>query len=443
LSVLGEAIRTRAAGDVIKMAVKSGRGPGKSAVIAWLILFFMSTRPNFSGVVTANTGDQLDGKTWRELALWHARALNKHWFEWTSGKFVHVEQPDTWKVVAQKWSEHRPDAFGGLHNGGRGQCTIIDEGSGVPESIFAVAEATNTDPDSFVFAFGNPIHKASYFYQIFTRFRHRWLTMTVDTRRAKAANQKQIQDMIDDWGLSSDHVKVHVLGEFPEVDSNTLIPLALMEEARRRPVAKATIEAVRPIWGLDPARFGDDRTALAKRRGRVLMEPVTAWRGLDTMQTAGRVLALYEDTPRDELPSAIVVDTIGIGSGVADRMRELGLPVTMLNVSERPSVDGKYHRLRDELFWKARMWFEGRDVHIDDDALTAELADILYGYTSNGLIKLESKDETKDRLGRSPDLADAFVATFAVSPVSIAREADRYERARRRMQMTGNARWAA
>jgi len=54
LAVLGEAIRTRAPGDVIKMAVKSGRGPGKSAVIAWLVLFFMSTRPNFSGVVTAS-----------------------------------------------------------------------------------------------------------------------------------------------------------------------------------------------------------------------------------------------------------------------------------------------------------------------------------------------------------------------------------------------------
>jgi len=443
LSVLGEAIKTRSGGNVIKMAVKSGRGPGKSAVIAWLVLFFMSTRPNFSGVVTANTGDQLDGKTWRELALWHGRALNKHWFEWTATKFVHVEQPDTWKVVAQKWSEHKPDAFGGLHNGGRGQCTIIDEGSGVPESIFSVAEATNTDPDSFVFTFGNPIHKASYFYQIFTRFRHRWLTTTVDTRRAKAANQKQIQDMIDDWGLASDHVKVNVLGEFPEVDSNTLIPLALMEEAAKRSVPAETVKAVKPIWGLDPARFGDDRTALAKRRGRVLMEPVIAWRGLDTMQTAGRVLAMYEDTPRDELPSHIVVDTIGIGSGVADRMRELGLPVTMLNVSERPSIDGKYAKLRDELFWKARQWFEGRDVHINDDALTSELADILYGYNSNGLIKLESKDETKDRLGRSPDLADAFVATFAVTPMSIAREQDRYERARRRMETGRATSWAA
>lgn len=223
LTTLRDAIRARVPGDVIKMAVKSGRGPGKSAVIAWLTLWLMSTRPNFSGVVTANTGDQLDGKTWREVALWHNRAINKHWFEWTATKIVHREAPETWKIVAQKWSEHKPDAFGGLHNGGRGQCTILDEGSGIPESIFTVAEATNTDPDSFIFTFGNPIKKASYFYQIFSRFRHRWLTMTVDTRKAKAANQKQINDMIEDWGLASDHVRVNVLGEFPEVDADSTL----------------------------------------------------------------------------------------------------------------------------------------------------------------------------------------------------------------------------
>jgi len=89
------------------------------------------------------------------------------------------------------------------------------------------------------------------------------------------------------------------------------------------------------------------------------------------------------------------------------------------------------------------MWFEARDCQINDDALTSELADILYGYNSNGLIKLESKDETKERLGRSPDLADAFVSTFAVTPISIAREQDRYERARRRMQSAGATSWAA
>ncbi|SCW56853.1 hypothetical protein SAMN02927924_01423 [Sphingobium faniae] len=443
LTELRDAIRKREEGDVIKMAVKSGRGPGKSAVIAWLVLWLMSTRPNFSGVVTANTGDQLDTKTWREVALWWNRAINRHWFEWTATKIVHVEQPETWKVVAQKWSEHKPDAFGGLHNGGRGQCTIMDEGSGIPESIFSVAEATNTDPDSFLFTFGNPMKKASYFYQIFTRFRHRWLTMTVDTRRAKAANQKQIADMIEDWGLSSDHVRVNVLGEFPETDADTLIPLHLMESAARREVDKAAINAVRPIWGLDPARFGDDRTALAKRRGRALLEPVQSWRNLDTMQTAGRVKALYDETPPAEQPSHIVVDTIGIGSGVADRMREMGLPVFMLNVSERPSVDGKFAKLRDELWWKARQWFEGLDVQMTDAALMGEMADILYGYTSNGQIKIEGKKDTKERLGRSPDLADAFIGTFAVHPVQVEQTFDRYERARRRAMSSGASAWAA
>jgi hypothetical protein len=443
LTVLRDAIRARAEGDVIKMAVKSGRGPGKSAVISWLVLWLMSTRPDFSGVVTANTGDQLDTKTWREVALWWNRLINKHWFEWTATKIVHVERPETWKVVAQKWSEHKPDAFGGLHNGGRGQCTIMDEGSGIPESIFTVAEATNTDPDSFLFTFGNPMKKASYFYQIFTRFRHRWLTMTVDTRRAKAANQKQIQDMIEDWGLASDHVRVNVLGEFPETDADTLIPLHLMESAAKREVDKAAVTAVKPIWGLDPARFGDDRTALAKRQGRKLTEPVLSWRNLDTMQTAGKVKALYDDTPPAEQPSHIVVDTIGIGSGVADRLREMGLPVFMLNVSERPSVDGKFAKLRAELWWKARQWFEGLDVSMQDSAVMGEMADILYGYNSNGQIKVEGKQDTKERLGRSPDLADAFVATFAVHPVQVSQSFDRYERARRRAMSGGSSAWAA
>ncbi|RYE67349.1 MAG: terminase [Oxalobacteraceae bacterium] len=442
LRTLGDAIKARASGDVIKMAVKSGRGPGKSAVIAWLVLWLMSTRPNFSGVVTANTGDQLDTKTWREVALWLSRAINKHWFDWSATKLVHKEAPETWKIVAQKWSEHKPDAFGGLHNNGRGQCTIMDEGSGIPESIFAVAEATNTDPDSFVFTFGNPTRRASYFFQIFSRFRHRWLTMTVDTRRAKAANQKQIADMIEDWGLDSDHVRVNVLGEFPQTDSDTLIPLTLLEGAAKREVAPDSLRMVKPIWSVDVARFGDDRTAVCKRRGRALMEPVTSWRGLDTMQTAGRVKAMYDECADDERPSHIVVDVIGIGSGVVDRLREMQMPVFALNVSESPAVDGKFAKRRDELWWSARKWFEGLDVSMQDQALAAELSDVLYGYTSAGLIKVEGKQETKDRLGRSPDLADAFIGSFAVTPVAVQRETDRYERARQRAMQGGGGAWA-
>lgn len=447
LTELGAAVKSREPGDVVRMAVKTGRGPGKTAVIAWLILWLMSTRPNFAGLVTANTGDQLDSKTFRELALWHRRAIHKDWFVWTATRFYHVEAKETWGIDAIKWGANRPDAFGGLHNNGRGQCAILDEGSGIANEIYDVVDATMTDPDSFVFVFANPIRKTGRFYEIFTRFRHRWRTMTVDTRRAKAANPKQIQDMIDDWGLDSDHVRVNVLGEFPNVDSDTLIPMHLLDAAAKREILDDAVKAVKPVWGLDPARFGDDRTALAKRRGRKLLEPVKAWRGLDTMQTVGRIAAMLEDVPADELPGHIVVDVIGIGAGVVDRLRELELPgrpqIVALNVSESPSVAGKHAKLRDEIAWKARQWFEGLDVSMQDPALAAEAADLLYGYTSNGMLKIESKDDTKKRLGRSPDLWDAFVGTFAVAPMQVERPVDRYERARWRASNSGSSAWAS
>lgn len=441
LADLGDAIKTRQRGDVVKIAVKAGRGPGKTAVIAWLILWAMSTRPDFSGVVTANTGAQLDGKTWREVALWKNRAINGHWFTWTATKLFANASPETWKVTAEKWSKENPDAFGGLHNGGRGQFAIVDEGSGVPNQIYDVIDATMTDPDSFVFVFGNPMRRSGRFFEIFNALSHRWRRHTVDTRKAKAANQKQIADAIDDWGMDSDYVRVNVLGEFPRSDVDALISSELLAEAKKR---KADGYAdVRPIWGLDVARFGNDRTALAIRRGQKLVEPVAAWRNLDTMQTAGRIVRLWEDTPMDDRPSRIMVDVIGIGAGVVDRLREQGLPVRGINVSESPAIDGKYHKLRDELWWKARQWFEKRACECDDDALAAELAAVNYSFTSSGLIRIEPKDDTKDRLGASPDLADAFVLTFAEPDQVIDRASgDRYRRARSRVSGGASA-WAA
>ncbi len=438
LTNLRDACRSRQPGDVIRMAVKSGRGPGKTAVEAWLVLWLMSTRPNFAGFVTANTGDQLDDKTWRELALWHKRAINAHWFTWTATRFYQKDAKETWGVDAVKWSENRPDAFGGLHNAGRGQCAILDEGSGIADSIYEVVDATMTDPDSFVFVFANPIHKRGRFYEIFTRFAHRWVTMTVDTRRAKAANQKKIAEDIEDWGEDSDYIRINVKGEFPRQDSDTLIPLPLIEAARDRSIAAQ--DRWRPVWGLDVARFGDDRTALCIRRHK-RVERIEAWRGLDTMQTAGRIKHLWDETAADDRPGEIVVDVIGVGGGVVDRLREMDLPVRGLNVAESPAVKSKFHKLRDEMYWKGREWFEGRDVLCAEAEIGAELGDVLYGFTSAGQIKVESKQDIKDRLGRSPDVGEAFLLSLMTdSEVIRVGEDDRYRRARSRVLESA---WAA
>src|SRR5690606_34858204 len=140
------------------------------------------------------------------------------------------------------------------------------------------------------------------------------------------------------------------------------------------------------VWGLDVARFGDDTTALAKRRGNTLLEPIREWRKFDLMQTAGVIAKEYAETPYDKRPASINVDVIGLGAGVVDRLRELGLPVRGINVGEAPaSAPERFMRLRDELWWKLREWFESRAVTMPpDNALKAELVSPKYKLESSG-----------------------------------------------------------
>ena len=162
-----------------------------------------------------------------------------------------------------------------------------------------------------------------------------------------------------------------------------------------------------------PICFGDDSTALAKRQGNVQLEPTIEWFGLDTMQTVGRIKQAYESARLK--PVSINVDVIGIGAGVVDRLRELGLPVFGVNVAESASDDGKYNRLRDELWFRGRDWLAARDcaMHPDDNALVGELTTPRYSILSNGKIKAEGKDELKKRGVASPNRADAWLLTFA------------------------------
>ncbi|KWT94673.1 hypothetical protein [Variovorax sp. WDL1] len=195
-----------------------------------------------------------------------------------------------------------------------------------------------------------------------------------------------------------------------------MISLELCEAAKIREVA--VIASAPVIWGVDVARFGDDSSALAKRKGNHQLAPVEEWWGKDTMQTAGLIKAEWDKTPESERPVSINVDVIGIGAGVVDRLKELGLPVNGVNVAEAEAVNAKadrqFNRLRDELWWKGREWLEAKDCHLADDEETiAELTVPTYSVLSNGLIKVEGKPELKARGVKSPNRADAWLLTFA------------------------------
>jgi phage terminase large subunit len=236
--------------------------------------------------------------------------------------------------------------------------------------------------------------------------------MTVSCTDATTVSEQFLESMASKYGEDSNIYRVRVLGEFPTQSDDVLLPLNLVEDAVKRDVEASPNTPV--VWGIDVARMGSDRSAIAKRQGNVLFEKIKTYQNKDLMELAGIVLSEYDATPYQLRPRAMYIDAIGLGAGLADRLRELELPAVAISVSETASLKDRFNRLRDELFWNAREWFEARDCKIpDDQTLVQELTSVRYKYLSNGKLKIESKDEMRRRGQRSPDVADAFVLSFA------------------------------
>jgi phage terminase large subunit len=312
--------------------------------------------------------------------------------------------------VARTSRRENPESLAGFHS--PHMLFVVEEASGVPNVIFETASGALSTPGAKIIMAGNPTRSDGYFYDAFHSDRDKWHCITVSCEEGDYVDPKFIDEMAAKYGAESNVFRVRVLGEFPTQSDDVLLPLHLVEEAVTRDVEAGPTTPV--VWGLDVARFGGDRSALAKRQGNVLVEPIKTWQNKDLMELAGIVLSEYDAVPYSKRPIAIYIDAIGLGAGLADRLRELDMPAVAVSVSETASLKDRFNRLRDELFWSAREWFEARDCKIpSDDTLIAELTGIRYKYLSTGKLKVESKDEMKRRGQRSPDVADAFVLSFA------------------------------
>ena len=274
-------------GQAIQLAVASGHGIGKTALVSWIIHWFISTRQNPQIVVTANTQNQLDNKTWRELARWWKISIHKSWFEWTATKFYLRSSPETWFAAAIAWSDKNSEAFAGTHE--EHVLILFDEASGIADVIWEVAEGAMTTPGAMWIAFGNPTKNTGRFRQCFGKFKHRWVTRQVDSRTAKMADRTKLDEWVADYGEDSDFVRVRVRGVFPRAGSNQFISSEDVEICRHY-VAEG-YESQPMLLGVDVARFGDDRTIIRPRQGRKVFEAMK-YRGLDTMEVADRVIEI-------------------------------------------------------------------------------------------------------------------------------------------------------
>ena len=395
-----------------RISVRSGHGVGKSTAASWAILWYLFLRFPVKIVLTAPTSSQLYDALFAELKRW-VKALPetlRDQLEVKQDRIEVKEAPNEAFISARTSRAEQPEALQGVHS--ENVMLVADEASGIPEQVFEAAAGSMSGHQAVTLLLGNPVRSSGFFYDTHNRLKDDWITMRVNCTDSPRVSEAYVDEMRSRYGEESNAFRIRVLGEFPRSDDDTVIPMELLEMAMNRDVEPSA--HARLVWGLDVARFGSDRSALCKRQGNAVLEPVKTWKNLDLMQLTGAVVAEYEALQPSQRPHEILVDSIGLGAGVVDRLRELKLPARGINVSESPAMGATYRNLKAELWHKAKAWLEQRDCKMPhDEALIAELAAVRYSFTSSGKIQIEGKDEIRKRGLASPDRGDAFCLTFA------------------------------
>ncbi|MFC0204720.1 terminase [Novosphingobium soli] len=408
--------------DPLRIAVASGHGIGKSALIAMLAKWGMDTCVDTRIVVTANTEGQLLTKTGPEIAKWFRLAINNDWFKVNATSIVSTMpgHDKGWRLDLATWSEHNTEAFAGLHNEGKRIILIFDEASGIPPAVWEVALGALTDAGTEIIwlAFGNPTQNTGDFRECFGKNRKLWKTRQIDSRTVEGTNKKYLQEIVDTYGENSDIAKVRVRGMFPSASSMQFIAGDVVEAAAVREISPG-LASDPVIFGVDCARFGDDHSTLAIRCGRdARSRPWKRWHHQNSMLVAGDIVLQAQQWH----PDAIFVDAGNIGAAIIDRLRQLlpDTPVFEVWFGSTKVRQAMYNgsptnvfNKRAEIWTNMREWLNGGAIP-DDQGLKDDLTNPLYSFGGDDVsIQLERKKDMKKRGLPSPDDGDALAVTFA------------------------------
>lgn len=422
-----------------RVCVRSPHGAGKTAATAWAILWFALTRDGRSDwkvVCTASAWRQLVHYLMPEVHIW-ARRLR--WSKIGRGPFTSDElltlrlKLSTGEAFAVASDD--PSYIEGAH--ATSLLYAFDESKAIPDRTFDAAEGAfagagaDTAAEAYALAISTPGEPIGRFYDIQARrpgyddwwVRHITLEEAIKAGRVSCewAEQRARQ-----WGETSAVYLNRVKGEFASSEEDGVIALSWIEAANERwrewhdagrplPVDTDTKQIVpMDTVGVDVARYGEDQTVFALRYGDIITE-LRAYAKADTMQTTGRVAGVLKGKG-----GTAVVDVIGIGAGVFDRLREQEHKVRAFNAanrSQRRDSSGElgFTNLRSEAWWNLREILSDPESEValpPDDTLIGDLTAPRWKEMSGGKIQLESKDAIKKRIGRSTNYGDAVVQAF-------------------------------
>jgi hypothetical protein len=399
-----------------RISVRSGQGVGKTGVEAVALLWFLSCFPFARVVATAPTRQQLYDVLWAEVSKWLSRSpLLKRILKWTKTRVYMVNQEERWFAVVR--TATKPENMQGFHE--ENMLFLIDEASGVADVIMEAILGTLSGENNKLAMFGNPTKTTGTFYNSFHADRARYQCHKVSSLNSPRTNKENIDFLIAKYGEESNVVRVRVHGDFPLADDDAFITLSMVEAAIRT----ETDTGGGITFGVDVARYGDDKTVIAVKEGNALTVPVVR-HGQNLMRTVGDIVALYRQTlaasPDYKGRIAVNIDDTGLGGGVTDRLVEVKAEERLVRLDINPvNFGGKIHdKDAAENYSNMGTWLwarmraglrEGALAFPNDTELVAQLSTRRYNLNSRGKIELEKKDAMKKRGLPSPDKGDAVV----------------------------------
>ena len=403
--------------DNDRVAIKSGHAVGKSFLSAAMALWYSECNCPSYVICTSSSWATVEKTTWPEMRKMKRYAPyplggNMMLSEWRRGI--------QWGIFSV--SPDSPENFAGFRTP-HGVLVIVDEASHLEQDIMEAILGLTISANSKIVMLGNPLRPSGPFYDAFSSAG--WATDTISSYDVPnviedrevipgLATKSRIDELAVEWGAESSTFKARVLGEFPDATDDMLIPLSWIEAAFAREIP-VEIDQRTKCMGVDVARGGGDRVVFIIR-DKWGVRYVEIHQHQSLMATAGQIVRLAAD--HGVKPERTLIDDCGLGGGVTDRLHELDFAVTPVNFGSKADEPDRFANVRAECHWRMREWLDpkrsGRPGAIPkaQKALGLECTIPRIGYTSRGQIKIESKDDIKKRLGRSPDLSDALALTF-------------------------------
>lgn len=422
-------------------SVMSGKGTGKDACSAWLCIWAICCFENCKVYIVAPNERSIKQILFPEIGKWCDAKLPTGEYAFKLRDYVKLEREMIYfsDVPNPKFDrtiepivvspnlppDQQTAVLSGRHE--KNMFFFFEEACGINDNVFEPIEDTLTSENNFCFQIFNPNRTGGYAIKSQTpQMKPYWHQFRWNAEESTIASKESSKRLEELYGRDSNKYRTNVLGLPPLADEDTLIPHEWVMCAAMNDSEEEDDTPI--IMGVDPARYGGDESVILVRQGRKVLDVKRFRDGMDGQMLANRMIEVDVEWECNKA----YIDAIGVGASPYDFAKShFRGRLTPVIVSKRPDNPARFMKLRDELWWRVREWFEEGMCDIPyDEEFIEQLSDIRY--EDHGKVKIEGKKELKKRKGNdgSPDIADALCLTFRYTSDSFRQRAEPYTRKR-------------